>query len=141
MALLKTEFYKQVSLATISKIAKINLNIGESMEMWEADVLFKMNKADFDFTVRHPTKRLIKKVSEKRIEFIPLIAYESNPPKRFLTEAEAEAFILFNIIQIYKPLKNYITEHKLDDKFNELLDQHPEKILKELENGKSWLIN
>ena len=141
MALLKTEFYKQISLATISKMAKINLEIGDTMEMWEADVVFKLNKADFDFTIRQPSRRLIKKVSEKKIEFQPLIAYDANPPKRFLTEAEAEAFILFNIIQIYKPLKNYISKHKLDDKFNELIDQHPEKILKELEKGKNWLID
>ena len=141
MALLKTEFYKQISLATISKIARANLAIGETMEMWESDIVFKMNKADFDFTVRQPTKRLVKKISEKKVEFQPLIAYEAYPPKRFLTEEEAESFILFNIIQIYKPLKNYINDNNLADKFNDLLDKNPEKILRELANGKNWLIN
>jgi hypothetical protein len=141
MALLKTEFYKQVSLATISKMARSNLAIGETMEIWEADVVFKMNKADFNFAVHHPTKRIIKKISQKRVEFVPLITYEANPLKRFLTKEEAEAFILFNIIQIYKPLKNYISDNNLEDEFNNLLDKHPEKILRELEHGKNWLVN
>lgn len=141
MSLLKTEFYKQVSLATISKKAKQDLKIGETMEMWEADVIFKINKADFDFNVRKPTKRLIKKVSDTRMEFIPLIAYEANKPKRFLTKEEAEIFILFNIIQVFNPLKNYISEHNLIETFNELIDTHPDKILKELENGRKWLVD
>lgn len=144
MALLKTNFYKQVSLATIAKIAKDKLNSGESMEFWEADVIFKINKADFSFEIREPTKRDIKKVQVnggERMEYSPLIAYEANPPKRFWSKEEADIFILFNIIQVYKPLKNYISEHGLDDKFNQLLEDHPEKILMELENGRSWLIN
>ncbi len=145
MALLKNNFYKQVSLATIAKIAKTKLSVGESMEFWEADVTFKINKADFSFDIREPSKRDIKKVSvgenKVKMEYAPLIAYEANPPKRFWNKEEAETFILFNIIQVYKPLKNYIKEHGLDDKFNQLLEDHPEKILMELENGKSWLIN
>ena len=141
MALLKSTFYKQVSLATISKIAKNKLNIGESMEFWEADVIFKINKADFSFEVREPQKRDIIKKTSQRLEYSPLIAYETNPPKRFWTKEEADIFILFNIIQIYKPLKNYIKAHGIDEQFDKLLEDHPEKFLLEHGKGKNWLID
>ena len=122
MALLKNQFYKQISLATITKVARKELNVGESKEFWEADVIFNLNSADFSFTIRQPTTREIKKLSTETVKikmvFHPLIAYDPNPPKRFWTKQEAEYFILFNIIQVYKPLQNYIKENLLDEQFN-----------------------
>lgn len=141
MALLKNQFYKQISLATITKVARKELNVGESMEFWEADVVFNLNSADFSFTIREPSSREVKKEVKEKMVFNPLIAYDPNPPKRFWTKEEAEHFILFNIIQVYKPLKNFIKENGLDEQFNKLLEDHPEKILKELENGRNWLVD
>ena len=144
MALLKTSFYNQVSLATILKTAKKTLSFGEKLEFWEADVNFHINKSDFSFSIREPTKRELiysDKGSYNDYIYSPLIAYESRPPKRFMTKKEAEYFILFSIIQVYKPLKNYIDDNEIVEEFERLLDTEPEKILKELENGKSWMVN
>ena len=50
-------------------------------------------------------------------------------------------YILFNMIQIYKPLKNYIDENNIIEKFNNLILDHPEKFIYELDKGSNWLVN
>ena len=138
MALLQTQFYNQISLATIKKSVK---DIGDKVEFWEADVLFNMNKSDFSFNIIEPSMNTVTKLHKNNFKFENPVNGESLGIKRFLTKEEAENFVLFNIIQIYKPLKNFVSENDIEQKFNTILEKHPEKILKELESGKSWLTN
>lgn len=136
MALLQNQFYTQISLATIKKTAK-KLTDGKQLDFWECDIEFNLNKSDFSFKVINPTKNSIN-INQ---EFNVGIGRERVSLKRFWTKEEAELFILFNITQIYKPLKNYVDENNIEQQFNNLIDKYPDKIFKELEAGKSWLTN
>lgn len=142
MALLKNTFFSQISLATIQKKAR-SIPMGDSLEFWEADIVFDHNKSDFSFTIKEPKKNSITKVHKRDdyfdLEFSIPTSLRGNV-KRFWNEDEAEAFVLFNLIQIYKPLKNYVDDNDIVNKFNELLEKYPEKIFKELEGGKKWIV-
>lgn len=141
MALLQTEFYTQVSLATIKKVAKEQFH-KTKLEFWECDVIFNLNKSDFSFNIIQPTQNFVlyNNNTDNSTFDIPIIK-DRLTLKRFWTKEEADNFILFNIIQIYKPLKNYVEDNHIEDKFSELVDNYPEKIFKELGSGKSWLAN
>jgi len=138
MALLQTQFYKQISLASIKKLA---VEIGDEVEFWEADIIFNLNKSNFSFNIIEPSLNKVTKLSKGHFKFKNPVNGDRLSVKRFLSKEEAEYFILFNIIQVYKPLKNFVLDNKLEDKFNDILKKFPEKILKELDTGKSWLTN
>lgn len=154
MSLIKNSFFKQVSLATIKKTAKRNTP-NKKLEFWEAEIEFTHTKSDFTFKVTEPeknsvTRKIIKEEKinnfETRLETDiifekPIFFNKNKNVKRFWTKAEADFYILFNLIQIYKPLKNYIDENNISQKFDSLLEQHPELFIKELSSGKNWLTN
>lgn len=149
MALIKNSFFKQVSLATLRKELKVEGVL--ELEFWEAEVNFSHNKSDFKFEVIKPEKnKMTKHFSPHKYDKDGVAYFQERYDKpterrgnvkRFRTKADAEHYILFNIIQIYKPLKNYVDENNIVDKFNSLLDEHPEKFVTELEKGGSWLLN
>ena len=141
MALLQNEFYTQISLATIKKLSK-KQPYKTKLEFWECDVIFNMNKSDFSFNVIQPTQNFALYSDNCDLSTFDIeVTKDRLRLKRFWTKEEAELFILFNITQIYKPLKHYVDEHNIEEQFNDLIDKHPDKILKELESGKSWLTN
>lgn len=152
MALIKNNFFEQVSLATIKKRAK-RISPGESIEFWEAEIEFKHTKTDFKFRVVEPeankvTKAILEEWTDENSEtyYICDIQFEKKferrgNVKRFWTKKDADLYIMFNLIQLYKPLKNYIDDHSVIENFNSLLDEYPEKFVRELDSGKSWLVD
>lgn len=152
MAIIKNNFFEQVSLASIKKRAN-KLSAGRSLEFWETEIEFKHNKSDFKFNVTEPEKNLVTnkiidewEVNDSETNYKCELVFEKDLKrrgnvKRFWTKEEAETYILFNIIQIYKPLKNYVDDNDIVDRFNTLLDEHPELFVRELSTGKSWLSN
>lgn len=152
MALIKNTFFEQVSLATIKKVIK-GKSPKTTMEFWEAEIEFTHNKSDFKFKVKEPEKNSVSKVIIKEIfinefetRFETDIVFEKDlnrrgNVKRFWTKEEADFYIMFNLIQLFKPLKNYVDDNNIIDKFNSLLEEYPEKFVRELDSGKSWLSN
>jgi hypothetical protein len=152
MALIKNNFFQQVSLATIKKVIKSKAP-KTKMEFWEAEIEFSHNKSDFKFKVTEPEKNSVSKIiveekyiNEYETQFVTDIKFEKDlhrrgNVKRFWTKDEADFYILFNLVQLYKPLKSYVDDNNIVDKFNTLLDKHPELFVKELDSGKSWLLN
>jgi len=152
MSIIKNNFFEQISLATIKKKAKI-LPPNKTLEFWETEIIFKHNKSDFKFNVISPEKNSITnkvieewKVGDTEIRYKTNIEFEKSlmrrgNVKRFLSQEEAELYLTFNLMQLYKPLKNYIDDNNTIDKFNNLIEKHPELFVKELGNGKSWLAN
>lgn len=143
MGIIKNAFFKQVSLATLRKELK-STNITQ-IDFWEAEVLFSHNKSDFDFSVIVPEKNsLIKEYKSDKLSYSEKFDKALNrrgKVKRFRSEEDANNYILFNMIQIYKPLKNYIDENDIIEKFNNLILDHPEKFISELDKGSNWLVN
>lgn len=141
MALLQNQFYTQISLSTIKKIAK-KQRYKTKLEFWECDVIFNLNKSDFSFEVIEPTKNSALYIDNMNDSVFDIhVNKERASLKRFWTKEEADTFILFNIVQIYKPLRNYVINNDIENQFNNILDNHPEKVIKELESGKNWLTN
>ena len=154
MSLIRNPFFEQVSIASIKK--RVNrLSVDHQLNFWEAEIDFKHNKSDFKFNVHEPernsvTKKIIKgseiEINDAETRFKTELHFEKKlnrrgNVKRFYSKEEAEFYILFNLIQIFKPIKNYVDNIGAIERFNTLLEKYPEKFVKELGSGKSWLAN
>ncbi len=144
MALIKNSFFEQVSLATIRKKLK-NTDIKE-LEFWEAEINFEHNKSGFEFNILEPEQNKMKKNYLKPLSNKFCETFEKDPNrrgivKRFWNKKDAEYYILFNLMQIYKPLNEYIIKHDILSSFNDLMKEYPEKILKEFGKGTDWLVD
>lgn len=144
MALIKNSFFEQVSLATIKK--KIKLPNIKEIEFWEAEINFTHNKSGFNFKILDPEKNVMRKnyIKTEHNKFYE--TFDNDPHrrgnvKRFWTKIDADYYILFNIMQIYKPLSEYIDNHDIHTKFNTLLSKYPEKVFTELGKGTNWILD
>lgn len=143
MAILNNSFYKQVTLATIKK--ELNYEGVLEIEFWETEINFSHTRSDFNFSIVQPERNKIVKNYSKNSKsytftFEKPLERRGNV-KRFFNKKDADFYILFNLMQIYKPMHNYITENDIDSKFNNLIEDFPEKFVTELSKGYKWLIN
>jgi len=139
MALIQNQFYSQISLATISKIAK-KQPYKQKLEFWECDVRFNLKNSNFNFEVIEPKINFALYSDNTNNVTFDNTVYNTEL-KRFWTKEEAENFIIFSLMQVFKPLNNYILNNKIDKKFTNIIENNPDKILKEIESGYKWFIN
>ena len=144
MALIKNSFFEQVSLATIKK--KLKYEHYTELEFWEAEINFEHNKSGFEFKILEPEMNIIRKNKlVHKDEFFEVFDKDLDRRgnvKRFWSKKDADNYILFNIMQIYKPLTEFVIKNNCLDNFNELLKEYPEKVLIEFGKGAShWILD
>ena len=144
MALIKNSFFEQVSLATIRK--KLKMSGIKELTFWEAEINFSHTKSGFEFSILEPESNTMQKCEliTKKNKFYETFEKDPNRRgivKRFWNKQDAEYYILFNIMQIYKPLNEYIKKNNIVHNFDELLKEYPEKILLEFGKGTDWIID